>query len=350
MMKKVLTGLLSVGLAFSLVACGSSTGGASSPTDDKKETTESDTSEESQSESASISDWKPSGAVTIICPYGAGGGQDVAARLFAQYATEIAGVSFVVDNQTGGSGTIGNTAIASAKPDGQTLGMFHNLSYYDEFTTEGVAYNADSFTQLCAFTADASIIVVNKSLGVTDLKGLMELAKNQNITWGGPEFSSQTYPRISMEALTGESFGHMVFDGGATSLAAVAGGNCNVTSVFPSEYATMETNENIVPIAVTGEERMEAYPDIPTMIESGYDTTFSQIRSICIPANADAAVVAYYDNICKQVLDNAEFQKSLQEGGFAPINYVGEAAAAYMQETYDANIEGIIEAVEAVTK
>ena len=51
--------------------------------------------------------WKPTRPVTIICPYGAGGGQDVAARILAKYAEKYSGQKFVVDNRTGGSGTIG---------------------------------------------------------------------------------------------------------------------------------------------------------------------------------------------------------------------------------------------------
>ena len=141
------------------------------------------------SSEASSGGWAPSGPVTVICPYGAGGGQDVAARLLAKYAQKYAGVRFVVDNRTGGSGTIGNTAIATAKPDGMTLGMYHSLSNFDQFVVDGVTYNENSFIQLCAFTSDATVIVANKNLGVTDLAGLVEKAKAEpgRITWGGPQ-------------------------------------------------------------------------------------------------------------------------------------------------------------------
>ena len=151
--------------------------------------------------------WKPTKPVTVICPYGAGGGQDVAARLFAQYAEKYAGVKFVVDNKTGGSGTIGNTAIATAAPDGYTLGMFHNLSLYDQYLVDGVTYTEDSFIQLAIFCADSTVIVANKGLGVSSIDELVALAKTKpgEITWGGPEFSSQTYPRMNVENATGAS-------------------------------------------------------------------------------------------------------------------------------------------------
>ncbi|MBS6397343.1 MAG: tripartite tricarboxylate transporter substrate binding protein [Clostridiales bacterium] len=308
-----------------------------------------ETTEEAPAEEAetSASAWKPEKPVTVICPYGAGGGQDVAARLFAQYAEKYAGVKFVVENKTGGSGTIGNTAIATANPDGYTLGMFHNLSLYDQYLVDGVTYNEESFTQLAIFCADSTVIVANKNLGVSSIDELVALAKEKpgQITWGGPEFSSQTYPRMNVENASGVEFGKMIFDGGANSLAAVAGGNCGVTSVFPSEYFAMADNEDIVAIATTGEERMEAVGDIPTMKEQGVDATFYQWRSFVLPAGAADEVVAFYDDVFTQVIADTDFQKELADGGFNLLEVAGhEAATEYMLADFEANKDAIMSA------
>ena len=153
--------------------------GAASSTDTAKTETADEKTEDTSTEAASESAWKPTQPVTVICPYGAGGGQDIAARLFAKYAEKYAGVNFVVDNQTGGSGTIGNTAISMADPDGYTLGMFCNVNFYDQFLVEGVTYTEDSFTQLAIFSQDATVIVANKKLGVSTMDELIELAKSK---------------------------------------------------------------------------------------------------------------------------------------------------------------------------
>lgn len=294
--------------------------------------------------------WKPRKPVTVICPYGAGGGQDIAARIFAKYAEKYSGVKFVVDNQTGGSGTIGNTAIAKAAPDGYTLGMFHNLSLYDQFLVDGVTYNEKSFLQLAIFCADSTVIVANKKLNVASIAELVALAgkKPNQITWGGPEFSSQTYPRMSVENATGVSFGKMIFDGGAKALAAVAGGNCDVTSVFPSEYMAMAGYPDIVAIATTGEKRIPALADIPTMSEQGIDAFFYQWRSYVIPAGADESVIKYYEGIFSQVLNDPDFQKDLAASGFNFLNIAGyEAATKYMMEDFVGNKDNIMAAAQA---
>lgn len=288
--------------------------------------------------------WKPTAPVTIIVPYGAGGGQDVAARLLAKHAEKYVDVKFVADNRTGGSGTIGTTAIANAKPDGYTLGMYHSLSNFDQFLVEGVTYTEASFINLVAFCADTTIIVANKKLGAESIQDVVDLALASpgRITWGGPEFSAQTYPRMNVENATGAEFGKMIFDGGANTLAAVAGGNCDVTSVFPSEYFAMADNPDIVPIATCGTERIPAAPDVPTMIEQGVDATFFQIRTFVLPAGTPNEIVAGYVDLFEKVVNDPEFIKELSEAGFNPLNVVGDDAQKLMMDDFNSNKDNII--------
>ena len=76
--------------------------------------------------SASDENWTPKENVTMIVAYKAGSGTDNTARVLSQYATKYVGKTIVIENQEGGSGSIGWTALANAKPDGYTLG-FVNL-------------------------------------------------------------------------------------------------------------------------------------------------------------------------------------------------------------------------------
>lgn len=332
---KMLSLVLAIAMALSLLTgCGGNDSGSAAP---------------NAGPSEGSGQWKPEGAVTIICPYAAGGGQDIVARLFAQYANKYCGVSFVVDNITGGSATIGNTAIATAEPDGYTLGVFSNLAYYDSAITEGVTYTTESYRQLVNLCGDSTVIVANEALGLSSVKELMDKAAEGHVIWGGPEFSGQTYPRMSLESMTGISFDHMIFDGGATTLAAIMGNNCDVTSVFPSEYAAVEDQDGVVALAVTGDERLEAYPDLPTLKESGYDVTYYMLRSIVAPAGIDDSVYNYYVDTFSQILKDPDFQADLKEAGFDFFPMVGEEAYNYMMDTYNAQIENILAQVEATS-
>ena len=65
----------------------------------------------------------PSRPITLICPWGAGGGTDAVSRIIATLLKQDLGVPVNVVNRTGGSGAVGHTAMATAKPDGYTIGM-----------------------------------------------------------------------------------------------------------------------------------------------------------------------------------------------------------------------------------
>jgi tripartite-type tricarboxylate transporter receptor subunit TctC len=288
--------------------------------------------------------WKPSSPVTVIVPYGAGGGQDIRARIFVKYAEKYAGQKFVVEDRPGGSGTIGNTAIANARPNGRTLGMFHNLSLYDQFIVPGVIYTEKSFIPLAMFTSDSNLIVATKKLGVTDLKGLVEKARQSpgKITWCGPEFSSQTYPRMSVENATGVKFAKMIFDGGAKSLAAVAGGDCGVTAVFASEYAPFADNADVIKIAASGTERLSSMPDVPTMIEQGIDATFAQWGSIVAPAGTPDDIVKGYQDIFQKTLNDPDCVKELRAAGFETVNIGGPEVVSFALKLFNDSKDAIV--------
>ncbi len=71
---------------------------------------------------ASAADY-PKRPITLICPWGAGGGTDAVSRIIATLLKKELGVPVNVVNRTGGSGAVGHTAMATAKPDGYTIGM-----------------------------------------------------------------------------------------------------------------------------------------------------------------------------------------------------------------------------------
>ena len=76
---------------------------------------------------SAVADTYPSKSIKLIVPYGAGGGGDTTSRFIADIATDILGVKVIVENKTGGGGTIGIGAVAKSKPDGYTIGFIERL-------------------------------------------------------------------------------------------------------------------------------------------------------------------------------------------------------------------------------
>ena len=114
----------------------------------------------------------PSKGISVICPWGAGGGTDAVLRAFCEAMGKDLGVTLTVDNRTGGGGIIGHQAIADAEPDGYTIGMItFELSTYKHLGTSELTY--EDYEPLCRVNTDAAAITVNaewaKANNITDL-------------------------------------------------------------------------------------------------------------------------------------------------------------------------------------
>ena len=122
--------------------------------------------------------FKPNGPVTLIVAYKAGNGTDITARILAKYAEKYVGQTIIIDNQDGGSGSKGWSKLASAKPDGMTIG-FINLPNFNSSIVKGLGtYTIDSFAPICNHVIETSIVIVRANDDrFPDLNALVEYCK-----------------------------------------------------------------------------------------------------------------------------------------------------------------------------
>ncbi len=121
----------------------------------------------------------PSKPIEVIVGYSAGGGTDVMARTVAPFIEKYLGdgASVVVKNMPGASGQIGITAVATAEPDGYTLGTFNLPGMMARTIDRKADYDADSFTYLANVVNDPNVIVTSKQSGLDTLDKLIAAAK-----------------------------------------------------------------------------------------------------------------------------------------------------------------------------
>lgn len=280
----------------------------------------------------------PTKPVKVIVPYGAGGGADITIRLITKYLEKEIGQNVVVQNITGGSGTIGFSAIADATPDGYTFGYGDCNMSNGKLLFEGVTYDNTSFSPVCMFASDPHIIVVGKKSGIKNINELIEKAKAkpESISYGlGGAWSSHDFLRMNLENAAGIKFKRMVFQSGAAAVNAVAGGNCDVAVPFVSEALAQIQAGNVIPLAISSEKRFELTPDIPTIKESGFDFTHTMWRAIVGPAGIPEDILVYMDAALAKVFNNPEYQKEvLAAGSFR--NYMPYAKfKTYFNESHE---------------
>lgn len=257
--------------------------------------------------------------VEMIVPWGAGGGADVACRLVCQYVEKELGCTIVINNVTGGGGSIGLAQMVKANNDGLTLAYVANTDSNGDLMLEGVPYSVADFAPVCRFASDPHVILASNASGITEMDALVA-AGNGKTLWGiGGAWTHWDFLKLEFENATGASYKRMVYDGGAAVITDIMNGDCTVGTPFISEaLAALDAGEAVA-IAVTSGERNPACPNIPTVAELiGKDFDSTMWRGFAAPAGTDPAVLKEFAAAVGAACANAEFQEAAVKSGLTP--------------------------------
>lgn len=291
----------------------------------------------------------PSKTIEIIVPFGAGGGADISVRNLAKFAEKELGQTIVINNITGGSGTVGTTQLAEAKSDGYKLGYFASTNSNDSLLFEGIKYGVDSFKPIVLFSADPHIIVASKKSGITNMDDLKAKAAEaeESVSLGlGGAWTSHDFLRLTLEDELSTKFKRVVYQGGAAAVTAVASGDCDIAVPFVSEAIAQIDAGNIVPIAITSDERFELVSDIPTITEQGIDYSHTMWRAIVAPADTPDEVIETLANAFKAAYENPEYQELALESGVFSQFMIGEELNNFYLENHESYKEMIESNIE----
>lgn len=293
----------------------------------------------------------PTGDVTVICPWGEGGGTDACLRAFSRALSQELGQSFTVVNRTGGGGVVGHEAIANADRDGYTIGMItFELSTYGPMGTSKLT--GDSYDLLCRVNTDSAAVTVNarwaKDNGIRDLAGFIDYCKAHpgEVQMGGSSNVSVWHiaggylmeaAGIDLQMLTYD-------DGAATAVRNAADGLINGVTVSLAEArASIESGE-LICLGVMDDVRNPAFPDIPTCKEQGVDAIYSTWRGLAAPKGLDKATLKALRNACGKAIENADF-KNFMAGAGQSVSYLdADAFKSFLEQ----NAQDVAAAMEAL--
>ena len=223
----------------------------------------------------------PSRPITLIVPFPPGGVADLTGRPTAIALEKVLKQPVVIANRPGAGGAVGNSLVANAKPDGYTLLMaLSSISVIpeaDKLFDRKPAYTLDQLAPLALISADPTILVVHPSLPVKSLKELVALAKAKS---GQMSYStSGIYGALHMPM---EMFLHAAnlkmravhTNGGGPAITILLGGHVEMTVGGPAAIASHVKAGRLRPIVGWGAKRHEAFPQVPTFKELGYDIEY----------------------------------------------------------------------------
>jgi tripartite-type tricarboxylate transporter receptor subunit TctC len=321
--KKIVSLVLSAAMLLSvamLAGCGAAAGGSSSAAGS--------TSGSAASSSGSASDY-PKKNIQVIVPFSAGGNTDMSTRALLNVASEQAkGVTFVVDNKTGNSGLVGMEALGAADPDGYTIGAIAvDLEMHICF--DRTKLTMDDFIPLAATMADPyGLVISSKNPNFSTLQEFVEYAKANPGAIKIGTTGSGSAPHLAALAFAkalGLEFSYYTYDGSSDCVTAIASGEIDATFTQPSPAASQIQAGSESMIAVLADERMDSYPDTPTVKEvySNADLVMRGWVVIAAPKGTPDDVVDYLTNLLATALQTDEYKQSIQSLGMQYIVLYG---------------------------
>lgn len=276
----------------------------------------------------------PSKTIEIIVPSGAGGSTDGMARIFAKVAEKhLPGANFAIVNKPGSGGQQGFEAIASAKPDGYTLGTVFTVQLPSHVVSKRARYTLDDFHFLSKITDDSSIIVVPKDSPVSDLEGLIEYAKNNSMTASVNGIGSDDHLALMLfQNATGTEFQVIPASGSTEQKANVMGGHVDVAFMNFSQMQTQHVAGDAKILAILAAKRKEALPDIPTTVELGYNVKMSGTRGFVIQKDVPDDIKQTLEKLMDDVVNDPEFAQTLTDSQQSFSYMSGPDYAAFMDE------------------
>jgi len=261
----------------------------------------------------------PEKPVTMVVGFSPGGFTDVVARLVSKELSSRLNQSFVVENKPGAAGTIAADLVARAAPDGYTLLMGHsNSNATAPALYKDLPYDVNtSFTPIAMVASTPLILTATPKLGVSDMKGFMELANKTQLRHASSGVgSSQHLAAAQFSKAADIDILHVPYKGSAQALNDLLSGEVDFNVDSPPLMVPNIKAGKLVGIAAVSPERLPLLPDVPTMTEVGYPgVTMGQWFGVLGPAGMPADATELLNMHINEILQMPEVLKILGDQG-----------------------------------
>jgi tripartite-type tricarboxylate transporter receptor subunit TctC len=264
----------------------------------------------------------PDRPITMIVPWGAGGGTDAVARFIASELERDLKQPINVVNRTGGSGVVGHTAISSAAPDGYTIGIITveiAMMKHVGLTTLGPS----GFSALGLVNYDPTALFVSADSKIKDVKQLIEMAKanpgklKASGTGQGGIWHLGLAGMLVDSKLPGNAVGWVPSQGAAPGLQDLVAGGIELAACSLPEARSLVEAGKIRPLVLMSPTPDGVFPQVPLLKDvTGSDWTTGAWRGIAGPKGLPADIVAKLEASVKKAYDSKAYQDFLKSRGF----------------------------------
>ncbi|RDE07738.1 Bug family tripartite tricarboxylate transporter substrate binding protein [Pelagibacterium lacus] len=264
--------------------------------------------------------FEPERDVTIVVTSSAGGGSDTATRILASVIDELelTPVNFLVENRTGGSGSVGYSFVAGRTGD-PYLWTKVGVSFFTTPLMGESPVSYTDFTPLAAISVDPYIMVVAANSPIQSLDDIIESGRMISGTTGIVADPALLAQKLQEELEIEVDI--VPFGGDGEVTAALLGGHIEVQFGNPSEVLELIEAGEVRAIAASSDRRVPGFDDIPTFVELGYDVVQTQLRGFVMPRDVPEDAVGYWTAIIEQAVASPQWKEQYLDR-FNAIPYV----------------------------
>ena len=278
----------------------------------------------------------PDRPIKLVVPTPPGGPPDIIARLLSDKMADALGQPVVIENRPGGAGgTIGARTILTAEPDGYTLmmGSTSNL-LIAPVIYKNVGYSAATFAPVAGVSETTEVLAVHPSVAAKSVAELVSLAKAQPDTLHYASAGTGSLPHLEGELLKARTqidISHVPYRGGGPALTGLLAGQVQMFFSALTQMLPYIQDGRLRGLAVTSATRSPLAPDIPTMVESGFDQfVTASINVIVAPPGTPLPVRQQLSDAVARALASAEVTQAFSKMGARARPSAPEELTSYL--------------------
>jgi tripartite-type tricarboxylate transporter receptor subunit TctC len=269
----------------------------------------------------------PNRPITWVIPAGAGGVTDNSARFVAKVLSEKIGQPVVIDNKPGAAGIVGTEVVAQAKPDGYTM-LYASQSTMATFPHlyKKLSFSPKSFVPVNGMGDSSLLMVVNASAPYKTVEEFIDhLKKNPGkVNFGSSGAGTSTHLLGEMlQMATGTSMVHVPYKLPTNLYADLLSGTIDVIFDFSVVMRPHVDAGKLRALAISREDRLKTFPDVPTFKERGLDIVLTAWASLAMPAGTPPEIVNKMAAAMAEATRDPAVLKYYEENDFGNLGHLG---------------------------
>lgn len=273
--------------------------------------------------------------IRLIVGYAPGGSVDITARILADKLSQRFRQQVFVDNRPGGGTILASQQLIKSAPDGYTLMLADIAHTANPAVHEHLPYDTEkAFKPVVLAVFYPSVLVVNKSIPVDNLKDFIAYAKKNDgkLNYSSAGVGSMNYLGSELfNKQAGVHIVHIPYQSGGQAVSAVIGGF--VQTLITTAPPIVSFRDKLKILAVSSDKRLPALPDVPTFAESGMPQFKVQLwQGLLAPAHIDEKIVEKLNKEVNAVLQLPDVRERIGKLGGNVVGGTPDQAQAFINE------------------